>query len=86
MDSEEIARLAKTAFQDSQLLPSSERISALLAIRSQLELRKSDILAANIEDLKVCVCVQTLFFPFIVTEYHRLLKPKWMLVGCPNPC
>jgi glutamate-5-semialdehyde dehydrogenase len=54
MDSEETARLAKAAFQESQLLPSSERINALLAIRKQLELQKSDILAANVEDLKVC--------------------------------
>ena len=62
MDSEEIARLAKAAFQESQLLPSSERINALLAIRKQLELQKSDILAANVEDLKVCVCYINLLF------------------------
>ena len=55
MDSEGIARSAKSAFQESQLLPSSERINALLAIRKQLELRKSEILAANVEDLKVCL-------------------------------
>ena len=55
MDSEEIAKSAKVAFQESQLLPSSERINALLAIRKQLERRKSDILAANVQDLEVCV-------------------------------
>jgi glutamate-5-semialdehyde dehydrogenase len=54
MESEEIARSVKAAFQESQLLPSSERITALLAIQKQLELRKSEILAANVEDLKVC--------------------------------
>lgn len=62
MDSEEIARSAKTAFQHSQLQPSSERIHALLAIRNQLELRKSDILAANVEDLKVCVSIDRSLF------------------------
>lgn len=56
MDSEQIARSAKAAFQESQLLPSSERINALLAIQKQLELQKQDILAANVEDLKVCAC------------------------------
>ena len=54
MDSEKIARAAKVAFQVSQLLPSSERVNALLTIRKQLELQKSDILAANAEDLEVC--------------------------------
>jgi glutamate-5-semialdehyde dehydrogenase len=55
MESEEIARSVKAAFQVSQLLPSSERITALLAIQKQLVIRKSEILAANVEDLKVCV-------------------------------
>jgi glutamate-5-semialdehyde dehydrogenase len=54
MDSEEIARSAKAAFQESRLLPSSERIDALVAIQKELELRKLGILAANVEDLKVC--------------------------------
>ena len=62
MDSEEIARTAKAAFQVSQLLPSSERINALLAIRKRLELQKSEILAANVEDLKVCVLYTFSFF------------------------
>ena len=62
MDSETIARSAKAAFQESQLLPSSERINALLAIRKQLELRKSEILAANVEDLKVRMCYIIIFF------------------------
>jgi len=66
MESEEIARSAKAAFQESQLLPSSERINALLAIRKQLELQKSDILAANVEDLKVCVDI-------LYTHTHSLL-------------
>ena len=68
MDLEEIARSAKAAFQESQLLPSSERINALLAIRKHLELQKTDILAANVEDLKVCA---TFFFFFkLVTEHQ----------------
>ena len=62
MDLEEIARSAKAAFQESQLLPSSERTKALEAIREQLKLRKWDILAANVEDLKVCVLYNLFFF------------------------
>ena len=53
MDPEEIARTAKAAFEESQLIPSPERVKALQAIRKQLELRKAEILAANAEDLKV---------------------------------
>ena len=75
MDSEEIAKSAKAAFQASQLLPSSERINALLAIRKQLELRKSDILAANVEDLKVCVCGY-------ITSFFLVMSDK--TVGCSS--
>lgn len=55
MSSEEIAKVAKIAFEESQLIPSTERIKALETIRQQLELQKKEILAANAEDLKVCV-------------------------------
>ena len=58
MSSEKIAIAAKAAFEESQLILSAGRIKALEAIRHQLELQKKEILAANIEDLKVrCVCV-----------------------------
>ncbi|KAF8159578.1 gamma-glutamyl phosphate reductase [Crassisporium funariophilum] len=52
MNSEDIARAAKNAFEESQLLPSSERINALNCIRQELEHRKAEVLAANAEDLK----------------------------------
>ncbi|KAF8967715.1 gamma-glutamyl phosphate reductase [Flammula alnicola] len=52
MSSEDIAKAAKAAFEESQLIPSSARITALEAIRKQLDLRKTEILAANVEDLK----------------------------------
>lgn len=55
MSSEEIAKAAKAAFEASQLIPSSERIAALESIRKQLDLQKTEILAANAEDLKVCM-------------------------------
>ena len=75
MDSEEIARSAKAAFQESQLLPSSERINALLAIRKQLEIRKSEILAANVEDLEVCV-LYNLFF--------LVISDRTSILGCSS--
>jgi glutamate-5-semialdehyde dehydrogenase len=55
MSSEEIAKAAKAAFEASQLISSAERIKTLETIRHQLELQKKEILAANVEDLKVRV-------------------------------
>ncbi|KAF5316422.1 hypothetical protein D9619_006325 [Psilocybe cf. subviscida] len=49
--SEEIAKAAKLAFEESQLFPSAERVNALHLIRKELDLRKAAILAANAEDL-----------------------------------
>ncbi|RXW23046.1 hypothetical protein EST38_g2821 [Candolleomyces aberdarensis] len=49
---EEIARAAKSAFEKSQLVPGSERVNALHAIRRELESQKDEILAANAEDVK----------------------------------
>ncbi|EAU90319.1 glutamate-5-semialdehyde dehydrogenase [Coprinopsis cinerea okayama7 len=49
---EEIAKAAKAAFDRSQLVPSTERITALEAIHKQLQAHKDEILAANVEDLK----------------------------------
>ena len=48
-----IAKAAKAAFQQSQLIPSSERVEALRYIRKELEAAKDEILAANAEDVKV---------------------------------
>jgi glutamate-5-semialdehyde dehydrogenase len=50
---EVIAKAAKTAFETSQLIPVSERINALNAIRKELDANKAEILAANREDLQV---------------------------------
>lgn len=48
-----IAKASKTAFEASQLIPPSERIKVLLAIRNELEISKDVILAANRKDLSV---------------------------------
>ena len=48
-----IAKESKAAFSASQMLPTSERILALDAIKAELQAKKDSILAANQEDLKV---------------------------------
>ncbi|TFK74964.1 glutamate-5-semialdehyde dehydrogenase [Pluteus cervinus] len=48
----DIARAAKLAFEQSQLIPSQERIKALHATRDELETLKDEVLAANREDIK----------------------------------
>ncbi|KAF8074915.1 gamma-glutamyl phosphate reductase [Lyophyllum atratum] len=48
---EDIAALAKSAFESSQLIRSAERVNALHTIRQELELRREAILAANKDDL-----------------------------------
>lgn len=52
-DTESIARAAKLAFEASQLLPASERTSALRAITKELGANKSQILEANRKDMEV---------------------------------
>ncbi|KAJ8518316.1 hypothetical protein ONZ45_g4604 [Pleurotus djamor] len=49
---EEVARAAKAAFEASQLVPPSERISALHEIKNQLDTMKDAVLAANKQDLQ----------------------------------
>ncbi|KAJ7625648.1 gamma-glutamyl phosphate reductase [Roridomyces roridus] len=49
---EEIAKAAKTAFEESQLIPSTERVTALQRIHVALQSNRAEILAANREDLK----------------------------------
>ncbi len=49
----EIAKAAKAAFEASQLVDSSERITALGLIRQQLEELKPQIQEANKRDLEV---------------------------------
>jgi glutamate-5-semialdehyde dehydrogenase len=48
-----IAKAAKTAFEASQLVASSERVQALHEIRKELEVAKAEILDANKKDLEV---------------------------------
>ena len=48
-----IAKQAKSAFEASQLLDSSERIRALRFIKDELEALKQEILEANKADLQV---------------------------------
>lgn len=49
----DIAKAAKIAFEDSQLIPSSERLKALHEIRLALEDNKAEILDANRQDTNV---------------------------------
>lgn len=58
----EIAKTAKDAFIRSQLIESSERVSALHEIRRALQAQKMDILAANAQDLQVCLPMTKLFY------------------------
>jgi glutamate-5-semialdehyde dehydrogenase len=51
----EIAKAAKQAFEASQLIPPSERINALNAIKNELQDSKDEIIAANRKDLEVRV-------------------------------
>ena len=85
---EEIAKAAKSAFEKSQLVPGSERVSALHAIRRELEAHKDEILAANAEDVKVS---EKLFHRLLVPMTHsnhttRLPKWKSQLVEWTMPC
>ncbi|KAJ7812047.1 hypothetical protein B0H14DRAFT_3753991 [Mycena olivaceomarginata] len=49
---EAIAKAAKNAFEDSQLITSAERATALHRICETLQSNKAEILAANKQDLK----------------------------------
>jgi glutamate-5-semialdehyde dehydrogenase len=56
---QDIARAAKAAFEQSQLIPTSERIAALHEIRRRLEASKDKILGANKDDLEVNTSADT---------------------------
>lgn len=51
----QVARTAKEAFDASQLLDSSERHTALLALKQALTDAKEEILQANRQDIEVRV-------------------------------
>ena len=50
---EQIARAAKAAFEESQLVDASERVLALQIIKQELEALRPEIEAANKADLEV---------------------------------
>lgn len=50
-----IAKAAKTAFEQSQLIASEERITALKIIRDELKASKDEVMNANREDLAVSI-------------------------------
>ncbi|KAF5383598.1 hypothetical protein D9615_003574 [Tricholomella constricta] len=52
VDVEHIAKIAKAAFESSQLVSSSDRVEALHAIVKELKAGRAEILAANKEDLE----------------------------------
>jgi gamma-glutamyl phosphate reductase len=81
----DIAKAAKSAFETSQLIPSSERITALHAIRQSLEENKADILAANGQDLSVDLLRST----YVAINAHwpyRSHKLKLTRDGCLTRC
>jgi len=49
----DIAKASKAAFENSQLIPSSERIRALAEMKKELQANKDEIIAANLMDLQV---------------------------------
>ncbi|THU91534.1 gamma-glutamyl phosphate reductase [Dendrothele bispora CBS 962.96] len=51
-DAHKIAKAAKYAFENSQLIPASERVKALQEIRNVLDANKTEILEANKLDLQ----------------------------------
>lgn len=53
---EQVARTAKESFDASQLLDSSERHKALIALKDALTTSKEAILAANARDIEVSYC------------------------------
>jgi glutamate-5-semialdehyde dehydrogenase len=50
---EAVARLARTAYDASSLVDSSERVAALTAVSSAISRHKDEILEANARDLEV---------------------------------
>jgi glutamate-5-semialdehyde dehydrogenase len=80
---EAIAKAAKNAFEDSQLITSAERATALHRICETLQSNKAEILAANKEDLKVILASRSRGH---AQRAHRLHRLKWMLAGCRNLC
>ena len=81
---EEVAKAAKAAFEESQLLPSDVRTDALARIKQQLEVSKAEIFAANKQDMEV-----QYFFSRVKThddtQIPRRRKLKLMQAGCRTP-
>lgn len=68
-----IAKAAKTAFEASQLIPSSERVSALHEIKKELENAKEKILEANKRDLEVRLPYDSL--PQVTCSFVLVSRP-----------
>ena len=83
---EAIAKAAKTAFEASQLIPTSERVRALHEIRNELEASKASILAANKEDMDVRLA-QRLQTCGVTDSSNGTRRPKSrsMQAACPRP-
>ena len=73
----ELAKAAKSAFEASQLIPADERVEALHVIREELESLKAEILAANSEDLRVCLSDNDL-------NIGRFIHACTLTKGCPS--
>ena len=80
---EHIAKTAKTAFEESQLVSSSERVRALNEIRRELEHSKAEILEANKRDLEVRVALRIACDWWLMAEGgNRQRKQRSMRGGC----
>jgi glutamate-5-semialdehyde dehydrogenase len=60
-DAYDIAKAARTAFEESQFIPAFERIKALEEIRNALVTSKVEILDANRQDLEVWLALPFVF-------------------------
>lgn len=67
LDSAQLAKAAKSAFEASQLLDSLERTKALNLIKHELELQKTEILEANRRDMEVCCAFRVQSHPVLLT-------------------
>ena len=73
-DAQDIAKAAKLAFEESQLISSSDRINALHEIRKELEANKVAIFEANIQDLGVRSVAVVFRWKLITASRQRKLK------------
>lgn len=82
---EEIAKAAKAAFEESQLLPTAVKTDALAKIKQQLEADKAEILAANKRDMEVQLRVVSRFKTHTHAHIPRRRKSRSMQGGSRTP-